>query len=126
MIEERCWFSQINFFIEYFPHRINLHALRLLRFLSRLRLRRFCLESEIGPEFQYCNDLHDNKRDDQTGQISYSYESSPLLEISDRYEAAHILCINLPFRSVLLSSVMKYRPLSTVFKPALEHSLDNF
>ena len=23
MIEERCWFSQINFFVEYFPHRIN-------------------------------------------------------------------------------------------------------
>ena len=23
MIQERCWFSQINFFIEYFPHRIN-------------------------------------------------------------------------------------------------------
>ena len=23
MIKERCWFSQINFFIEYFPHRIN-------------------------------------------------------------------------------------------------------
>ena len=24
MIKERCWFSQINFFIEYFPHRINI------------------------------------------------------------------------------------------------------
>ena len=23
MIKERCWFSQIYFFIEYFPHRIN-------------------------------------------------------------------------------------------------------
>ena len=23
MIKERCWVSQINFFIEYFPHRIN-------------------------------------------------------------------------------------------------------
>ena len=23
MIQERCWFSQINFFIEYVPHRIN-------------------------------------------------------------------------------------------------------
>ena len=23
MIKERCWFSQIDFFIEYFPHRIN-------------------------------------------------------------------------------------------------------
>ena len=24
MIQERCWFSQINFFIEYFPHRIKI------------------------------------------------------------------------------------------------------
>ena len=24
MIKRRCWFSQINFFIEYFPHRINI------------------------------------------------------------------------------------------------------
>ena len=24
MIKERCWFSQINFIIEYFPHRINI------------------------------------------------------------------------------------------------------
>ena len=24
MIKERCWFSQINFFIEYFPHRIKI------------------------------------------------------------------------------------------------------
>ena len=23
MIKERCWFSQINFFVECFPHRIN-------------------------------------------------------------------------------------------------------
>ena len=23
MIKERCWFSQIDFFIQYFPHRIN-------------------------------------------------------------------------------------------------------
>ena len=23
MIKERCWFSQINFFVEQFPHRIN-------------------------------------------------------------------------------------------------------
>ena len=23
MIKQRCWFSQIDFFIEYFPHRIN-------------------------------------------------------------------------------------------------------
>ena len=27
MIKERCWFSQINFFIEYFPHRINVSFL---------------------------------------------------------------------------------------------------
>ena len=33
--------------------------------------------------------------------FSYSYESSLLLEISDRYEAAYILGINVPFRSVL-------------------------
>ena len=24
MIQERCWFSQIHFFVEYFPHRINI------------------------------------------------------------------------------------------------------
>ena len=24
MIQERCWFSQINFFIEYFPHRVKI------------------------------------------------------------------------------------------------------
>ena len=24
MIKERCWFSQIDFFVEYFPHRINI------------------------------------------------------------------------------------------------------
>ena len=24
MIQERCWFSQIDFFVEYFPHRINI------------------------------------------------------------------------------------------------------
>ena len=24
MVKERCWFSQINFFVEYFPHRINI------------------------------------------------------------------------------------------------------
>ena len=23
MIQERCWFSPIDFFVEYFPHRIN-------------------------------------------------------------------------------------------------------
>ena len=24
MIQERCWFSQIDFFVEYFPHRIKI------------------------------------------------------------------------------------------------------
>ena len=24
MIKERCWFSQINLFVQYFPHRINI------------------------------------------------------------------------------------------------------
>ena len=23
-MKERCWFSQIDFFVEYFPHRINI------------------------------------------------------------------------------------------------------
>ena len=27
MIQERCWFSQIDFFVEYFPHRINVFFL---------------------------------------------------------------------------------------------------
>ena len=27
MIQERCWFSQIDFFIEYFPHRIKILCL---------------------------------------------------------------------------------------------------
>ena len=39
------------------------------------------------------------------GQFSFSYESSLLLEISDRYEAAKIPCINVPFRWVLLHQV---------------------
>ena len=88
---------------------VKLHALRLPWFLSfRLRTfqlhsqfetkRRFCLETEIGPEFQYCNDLHDDKRErSRLGQFSVSYKSSLLLAMSDRYEAAYILCTNVPF-----------------------------
>ena len=39
------------------------------------------------------------------GQFSYPYESSLLLEFSDRYEAAKILGMNAPFRFVLLHQV---------------------
>ena len=34
MIKERCWFSQINFFVEYFPHRINVLFLSSQFFMS--------------------------------------------------------------------------------------------
>ena len=70
------------------------------------RTQEAALETEIEPEFQYCNDLHDDKRKcSRLGQLSYSYESSLLLDISDRHAAAYILCINVPFRSVLLYQV---------------------
>ena len=52
-----------------------------------------------GPEFQDFHDLHDDKR--KRSRLR-PFESSLLLEISDRYEAVYILCINVPFRSVLL------------------------
>ena len=34
MIQERCWFSQIDFFIEYFPHRIKILFLSSQFFMS--------------------------------------------------------------------------------------------
>ena len=97
-----------------FSNTLKLYALRLQWSLSsRLRIfqlhsqlepkKRFCLETEIGPEFQYCDSLHDDKHEfSRLGQFSYSYESSLALEFSDRYEAAFTLCINVPFRLVLL------------------------
>ena len=66
-------------------------------------MKRFCLETEIGPQFQYYTDLHDDEHVcSRLGQVSYSYESSLSLEFSDRHEAANIFFINVPFRSVLL------------------------
>ena len=64
------------------------------------------LKQRSDLNFRTSNDLHGNKRKcSRLGQFSYSYESSLLLEISDRYAAAYILCINVPLRSVLLHQV---------------------
>ena len=50
MIQERCWFSQINFFNEYFPHRIKLLFPPLgLRVLYDFRS--FCCMKEFGDGF---------------------------------------------------------------------------
>ena len=98
------------------------------RLVFRLPKRRFCLETKIGPECQYCNDLHDDKREcSRVDQFSYSYESRFSLEFSgllrrsvfSRHKRTNPL-------GPSASSVVKNCPLSTVFKPALEHSLDNF
>ena len=110
-----CLFHSRCCFCKRFPSSFMLFVLpwflsfrfRTFQFHSQFEpKRRSCLETEMGPEFQYCKDLHDDKRErSRLGQFSYSYDSSLLLKISDRYEATYILGINVPFRSVLLYQV---------------------
>ena len=57
--------------------------------------KRFCLETEMGPELQLCIGLHDDKLwCPRLGQFSCSWESIFLNESSSRFEAFCILCIN--------------------------------
>ena len=54
--------------------------------------RRGSVLKQIGPEFQCCNDVHDDKHEcSRLGQCSYSYESSLSLELSDRHEPSYVL-----------------------------------
>ena len=60
------------------------------------------LKQRSDLNFNTVNDLHDDIPERAIlDQFTYSYESSLFLEISERYGAAYVLCINLPFRSVL-------------------------
>ena len=57
MIQERCWFSQINFLKEYFPHRINVLFLSSqLIFLchphTQIRIILFHLERRSSPNWK--------------------------------------------------------------------------
>ena len=94
--------QQVSKLISSFRHPWFLSfRLRTFQFHSQFKpKRRFCL---VGSEFQHCNDLHDDKRErSRLGRISYSYESSLLLMISNRYEAVYVLCTNVPFSSLFL------------------------
>ena len=78
------------------------------------------LETEIGPEFQFCNDLHDDKH--ECPSANFRIPTNPASRSSSRIVTRHRIFSLGPSAS----SVMKYCPLSTVFKPGLEHSFDNF
>ena len=93
-------------------------------------LRRFCLEPEIGPEFQFCNQRFSSRRTSMFKQdwaIFVFSRTQPLARVlvSLRGSVISLYECTIPF-GPCVPSVMKYCLLSTVFKPALEHSLYNF
>ena len=93
-------------------------------------LRRFCLEPEIGPEFQFCNQRFSSRRTSifkQDWAFFVFSRTQPLARVlvSLRGSVISLYECTIPF-GPCVPSVMKYCLLSTVFKPALEHSLDNF
>ena len=58
MIKERCWFSQINFFIDHFPHRINIvflssqflcHPQTQIRIILFHDVQRYIPDMEFSP-----------------------------------------------------------------------------
>ena len=68
MIQERCWFSQIDFFVEYFPHRIK------ILFLSS----QFCLKHTQIRIILF----HDEQRDIPNLEFSPSHVSTRFSQIA--------------------------------------------
>ena len=68
MIKERCWFSQIDFFVSYFPHRINIlflssqcHPHTLIRIILFHGVRTFS-QAYFNRFFSNCLS-HDSRRE---------------------------------------------------------------
>ena len=56
MIQERCWFSQINFFVEYFPHRIKILLLssqKICHPQTQIRITLFHDEQRDIPNLEF-------------------------------------------------------------------------
>ena len=84
-------------------------------------------QEAVRPEFQYHNDLDGDKLYVQDWAIFVVLRIQPLARVLSSFRgivySRHKWCICCPSSA---SSVMKNCTLSTVFKPASEHSLDNF
>ena len=87
----------------------------------------FCLETEIRPEFQYCNDLDGDKPSCQwLSRFSNSWESTLSIESSLRFEAVNILGIGVPSHLVLLYRVWRSIVLFDNLQTSVSTVLDNF
>ena len=90
-------------------------------------MKLFRLETEIRSTFQYRNILdEDRPSHPRPGRFSYFRESTLLLGMLFHFEAMYALDVDSSYHLVLLLHQVKNGPFSTIFKPASEHSLDNF
>ena len=119
MIQERCWFSQIDFFVEYFPHRIK------ILFLSSQFL--------CHPHTQIRIILfHDEQRDIPNLEFSPSHVSIGFSQIAfpiivlpkdDRTDSAQEERLGLPYWTMILAICVVVDESKCLDTPILEFSI---
>ena len=105
MIQERCWFSQIDFFIEYFPHRIN------VLFLSGQFFMSSTYSDKINPLSRW------TKRHSQFGispshvSIGFSQIAFPIIALpkDDRTNSFQEERLGLPYWTMILAILCRGR-----------------
>ena len=105
MIQERCWFSQINFFVEYFPHWINVLFLSS-QFLchphTQIRTILFHDEQRDIPNLEFCP-IHVSK--------GFSQIAFPIIVLpkDDHTDLAQEERLGLPYWTMILALLCRGR-----------------
>ena len=98
MIQERCWFSQIDFFVEYFPHRIKILFLSSQFYVIHTQIRIIL--------------FHDEQRDIPNLEFSPSHVSIGFSQIAfptivlpkdDRTDSFQEERLGLPYWTMILA-----------------------
>ena len=99
MIQERCWFSQIDFFVEYFPHRIK------ILFLSSQFLRRPHTQIRIILFDGVRKDIPNWKPSPNRALIGFSQIAFPItvLPKDDRADFVQEEQLGLPYWTMILA-----------------------
>ena len=119
MIQERCWFSQINFFMEYFPHRINVlflssqflcHPQTQIRIILFHDVQRDIRNLELSPN-------HVSKR---SSQIAFPITVLPK---DDRSDFAQEERLGLPYWTIISAICVVVDESKCLDIPILEFSI---
>ena len=96
MIQERCWFSQINFFIEYVPHRIKILFLQPILCHPHTQIR-IILFNDVQ------RDIHNLEFSPSHVSIGFSQIAFPIIVLpkDDRTDSFQEERLDLPYWTMI-------------------------